>query len=128
MIVSDYGDSFRYFQAAEELLVQEKGEIRLESIVARLLQCFYLLERSRMNQAWNVFGTVVSYIYAFGLHRSLDSNSLPDLIQRECCRRSFWVAYNLDKHLALCLGRPQYFYDETVDQVRLITIFILTQS
>ena len=60
--------SFRYFQAADRLLSAETGEIRLESVQARLLVCGYLLSRSRINHAWSVFGTIVSQIYAISLH------------------------------------------------------------
>lgn len=50
--------SVRYYLAAEHLLANEKGSVRLTSVQARLLQCYYLLTRSRINHCWIQFGTV----------------------------------------------------------------------
>lgn len=112
-------DSFRYYRAAEDLLQKEKGPVRLESIQARLLQCFYLLTLSRFNHAWSVFGSVVSQIFVMGLHRQSKAHSAAkkDLVYAECCKRTFWSAYMLDKFLSLSLNRPQYLRDDSIDQV-----------
>lgn len=101
------------------MLGRERGEIRLESVQARLLQCIYLLSRSRINHAWTIFGTAVSQIFAIQLHRKakIDRNEKKDLIHVECCKRVFWSAYTIDKYMSLCLGRPEYFNDEMIDQV-----------
>jgi hypothetical protein len=113
-------NSFRYFQAAEKQLETETGEIQLPTIQARLLQCFYLLSRSRKHQCWSIFGTVINLIFATSLHRkygSPDSNGRPqDLILSECQKRVFWVAYVLDRYLSVTLGSPQMIHDEDIDQ------------
>ncbi|KAE9371616.1 hypothetical protein N431DRAFT_545824 [Stipitochalara longipes BDJ] len=112
--------SFRYFQAAEKQLDVESGEIRLPTIQARLLQCLYLLSRSRKHQCWFIFGTVVNLIFASGLHRkhgSPDSPGQPqDLILAECQKRVFWMAYEIDRYLSVVLGNPQLIQDEFIDQ------------
>lgn len=113
------GVSFRYFQAADDLLKREKGEIRLESVQARLLMCFYLTSRSRVNHAWSVFGTVVSQIFATQMHRKekIDTKGKKDLIHVESVKRTFWAAYTVDKYFALAFNRPEYLSDEHIDQV-----------
>ncbi|KAL1899117.1 hypothetical protein Sste5346_003039 [Sporothrix stenoceras] len=119
--------SVRYYLAAEHLLAKEKGSVRLTSVQARLLQCYYLLTRSRINHCWNQFGTVTRLALAIGLHR----NKRPDapiahrgagnggdhlgLIESECRRRTFWCAYTLDAYLSLSLGRPPTFHDDDID-------------
>ncbi|CAK7208424.1 hypothetical protein SCUCBS95973_000097 [Sporothrix curviconia] len=119
--------SVRYYLAAENLLAKEKGAVLLTSVQARLLQCYYLLTRSRINHCWNQFGTVTRLALAIGLHR----NKRPDiggaqrgggvaadqlgLIESECRRRTFWCAYTLDAYLSLSLGRPPTFHDDDID-------------
>jgi hypothetical protein len=114
-------DSFRYFQAAEKQLEAETGEIQLPTIQARLLQCFYLLSRSRKHQCWSIFGTVINLIFATSLHRKFGSpdsgGRQQDLILSECQKRVFWVAYVLDRYLSVALGNPQMIHDEDIDQV-----------
>lgn len=111
--------SFPFFQAAEEHLKNETGEITLSSIQARLLQCYYLLSRARINQCYSIFGTVVNLVHVTGLHRKQDREhtSNRDLIIFECRKRVFWSAHILDKYLSSALGRPQKFHEEDIDQV-----------
>ncbi len=122
------GNSFRYFQAAEKQLDIETGEIRLPTIQARLLQCFYLLSRSRKHQCWSIFGTVINLIFAISLqrkHGSPDSSGQPqDLILSECQKRVFWVAYVLDRYLSVVLGNPQLIQDEFIDQVCFVLLIL----
>ena len=52
--------SILYFQAAEHQLKMETGEIRLASIQARVLQCLYLLSRSRIVSVFSEFPFPIS--------------------------------------------------------------------
>ncbi|KAM5381609.1 hypothetical protein ACJA88_004684 [Fusarium oxysporum] len=45
--------SSRYYLAAEHQLSKESGSIRLTSVQARLLQCYYLGTQSRVNHCWS---------------------------------------------------------------------------
>ncbi|KUJ06828.1 uncharacterized protein LY89DRAFT_678409 [Mollisia scopiformis] len=112
----DANSSFYYFQAAENQLAKETGEIRLATLQARLLQCLYLLSRSRINQCYSIFGTVVNFIYAIGIHRERRPSSTSDLLEIEMQKRVFWGAYVMDKYLSSSLGRPQLIQDEDIDQ------------
>ncbi|KAK0118637.1 hypothetical protein ONS96_011726 [Cadophora gregata f. sp. sojae] len=110
--------SARYFQAADQQLSSETGEIRLTSVQARLCQCFYLLSRSRVNHCWSLFGTTARLILAIGIHRKrrLETSNGSDLIDFECRKRVFWCAYGLDNYLSAALGRPRTFHDDDIDQ------------
>lgn len=112
--------SARFFRAAENLLSGERGAVRLASVQARLLQCFYLLTQSRINHCWSLFGTLSHLALAIGLNRGrkCDPSTKVDYVEIESRRRLFWVAYSLDKYLAAALGRPRTFKDEDIDQVR----------
>jgi hypothetical protein len=121
--------SARYFFAAEHQLAKERGAVRLASVQARLLQCFYLLTQSRINHCWNLFGTLSHLVLAIGLHRSRkcdrDPSGTVDYVELESRRRLFWCAYSLDKYLAAALGRPRTFKDEDTDQVSISANVVL---
>ncbi|KAG5760620.1 hypothetical protein H9Q72_011256 [Fusarium xylarioides] len=113
--------SEQYFLQAPELTAQETGLPRLESAQARVLQVLYLLQTSRMNQAWYVFGNTVPIVTALGLHRKSTQyrnggRQPTDYIISECRKRTFWVLYTIDKYLAVVFGRPRFYHDNDVDQ------------
>ncbi|KAF5667172.1 C6 transcription factor [Fusarium heterosporum] len=113
--------SEQYFLAASGLTAQETGLPRLESAQARVLQVLYLLQTSRMNQAWYIFGNTVPIVTALGLHRKStqyrNGGRQPgDYILSECRKRTFWVLYTIDKYLAVVFGRPRFYHDNDVDQ------------
>jgi hypothetical protein len=112
------GDSARYFQAAENQLRAETGEIRITSVQARLMQCFYLLSESRINHCWSLFGTTAHLLLALGIHRKKkrDPGISDDPADVECRKRVFWAAYTLDNYLSAALGRPRTFHDDDIDQ------------
>lgn len=115
--------SARYFFASEHQLSKERGAVRLASVQARLLQCFYLLTQSRINHCWSLFGTLSHLMLAIGLNRGRKCDpTTSDYVELESRRRVFWCAYSLDKYLAAALGRPRTFKDEDIDQVGTVLI------
>jgi hypothetical protein len=99
----------------------ETGLPKLESAQARLIQVLYLLMSSRFNQAWYAFGHALQVLSALGLHRREDRkrSSLTyrkDYIEEQCKKRTFWVAYTLDKYLGVMFGRPRHYHDDDIDQ------------
>jgi hypothetical protein len=110
-------DSARYYLAAEHQLTKERGSIRLTSVQARLLQCYYLLTQSRINHCWSLFGTMSHLALAIGLNRNRHPDAMNGLnrVEVECRRRTFWCAYTLDAYLSAALGRPRSFHDEDID-------------
>lgn len=108
------------FCEASRLTDAETGFPRLESAQVRLIQVLYLLMSSRMNQAWYKFGHALQIISALGLHRREDkkrpSQQRRDYIEEQCSKRTFWVAYTLDKYLGVIFGRPRHYHDDDIDQ------------
>ena len=107
----------RYFQAAQRLVRAETGKATLESVQARLASVLFLLNTSRLNEAWYTFGTTYQLAIALGLHRRRSTRrSAIDHIEKECRRRCYWAAYTLDTYLSVILGRPALVTDHGVDQ------------
>jgi hypothetical protein len=107
------------FSEASRLTDSETGFPQLESAQARLIQVLYLLMSSRMNQAWYTFGHVLQIISALGLHRCDRGRRFShnrDYIEDQCRKRTFWVAYTLDKYLGVIFGRPRHYHDDDIDQ------------
>ncbi|KAF5000506.1 hypothetical protein FGRMN_1673 [Fusarium graminum] len=109
--------SSRYYLAADHQLSKESGSIRLTSVQARLLQCYYLGSQSRVNHCWSQFGIVTNLALAIGLNRNKRPGIASGLnhIQVESRRRTFWCAYTLDAYLSVSLGRPRNFHDDDID-------------
>jgi hypothetical protein len=109
------------FCEALRLTEIETGLPKLESAQARLVQVLYLLMSSRFNQAWYAFGHALQVLSALGLHRREDRKRPPpayrrDYIEEQCKKRTFWVAYTLDKYLGVIFGRPRHYHDDDIDQ------------
>ena len=104
----------KYFQAAQRIIANETGSVQLESVQARLASTLYLLNTSRLNQAWYLFGTTSQLIIALGLHRRT-SHLQRDYVLSECRKRSFWAAYTLDGYLSVMLGRPPFLFTKYRD-------------
>ncbi|KAL1612011.1 hypothetical protein SLS60_000234 [Paraconiothyrium brasiliense] len=124
--VNSSDDSELSLRHADELFCEsvrlvdgETGYPQLESAQARLIQVLYRLSSSRMNQAWYDFGHTVLIISALGLHRRKNrrkKNQPQDYVEEQCRKRTFWVAYTLDKYLGVVFGRPRHYHDEDIDQ------------
>ncbi|KAH6629749.1 fungal-specific transcription factor domain-containing protein [Boeremia exigua] len=109
------------FCEALRLTETETGFPKLESAQCRLIQVLYLLMSSRFNQAWYTFGHALQVLSALGLHRREDRKRPSpahwrDYIEEQCKKRTFWVAYTLDKYLAVIFGRPRHYHDDDIDQ------------
>lgn len=107
----------KYYQAAQHIIGKETGTPQLESVQARLASTLYLLNTSRLNQAWYLFGTTCQLIIALGFHRKT-ANLQPqkNYVLSECRKRSFWAAFTLDGYFSVMLGRPTFLHDDFVDQ------------
>lgn len=91
----------RYYQAAQKIIATETGSAQLESVQARLASTLYLLNTSRLNEAWYLFGTTSQLIIALGLHRKA-SHLQSDYILSECRKRSFGLLTHSMDTSVLC--------------------------
>ena len=114
--------SDQLFCAAMKMTDGELGFPRLESAQARLIQVLYLLQTSRMNKGWYTFGDAFHITLSLGMHRRRDTtrdtlSSRPvNYISSQCCKRTFWVAYTIDRYLSVVFGRPRLYQDEDINQ------------
>lgn len=113
--------SDQYFLQASGLSSRDVGLPGLEAAQARILQVLFLLQSSRMNQAWYIFGGTLPIVSALGLHRKPGRKLVAgakggDYIAAQCRKRTFWVAYIIDKYLAVVFGRPRLYHDDDIDQ------------
>ncbi|CAG7945895.1 unnamed protein product [Penicillium salamii] len=121
--VNTLRQSDRLFCAGTKLIDSEMGFPRLESAQARLIQVLYLLQTARMNEGWYKFGNLFHITLSMGMHRRRDqkrdfpfNSKRQNYISSECFKRTFWVAYILDKYLSVVFGRPRLYQDEDIDQ------------
>lgn len=115
--------SDQLFCAGMRMTEDEIGFPRLESAQARLIQVLYLLQTSRMNKGWYTFGNAFHITLSLGMHRRRDhkrdypfTNRRQNYITSECYKRTFWMAYIIDRYLSVVFGRPRLYQDEDIDQ------------
>lgn len=89
--------------------------VTMTSLQARLLGVHYLLNHSRMHEAWTSFGIVVRYAQALGLHRA-SHGPISDHLLHEYRKRVFAAVYINDRLLSGVFGRPCALHDDDVDQ------------
>ncbi|KAF3810495.1 Thiamine repressible regulatory protein thi1 [Colletotrichum gloeosporioides] len=110
-----YSSSVRFYHMADRQLQRESSKITFASLQARLLATHYLLNHSRMHEAWSSFGIVVRHAQALGLHRR-SVGPLSNHITHEYRKRLFWAIYVNDRIISSIFGRPCAIHDDDVDQ------------
>ena len=106
-----------YRQAVELGLLTTTDRTTLASIQSKLLFVPFISSAFGISTvSWNLLGTCIRGLQALGVHRKLSMKRLgPPLLVRETLWRIFWVAYQLDREIAGCLGRPLMIQDEDFD-------------
>ncbi|KAI8184753.1 putative transcriptional regulatory protein [Colletotrichum sp. SAR 10_77] len=110
-----YSSSVRFYHMADRQLQRESSKITFASLQARLLATHYLLNHSRMHEAWSSFGIVVRHAQALGLHRR-SVGPLSNYITHEYRKRLFWAIYVNDRIISSIFGRPCAIHDDDIDQ------------
>ncbi|KAE8358710.1 hypothetical protein BDV27DRAFT_169234 [Aspergillus caelatus] len=100
-VFSGFSASVQYFTMAQRELERGSSKITLSSLQARLLITHYLLNHSRMHDAWSSFGIVVRHAQALRLHREATA-SPTNFIEHEYRKNIF--------------GRPSALHDDDIDQ------------
>jgi Fungal specific transcription factor domain len=108
-------DYSQYFEYASALAAPVMTECTLGNIQILISQCLFLLATSQTDRCWTLLGLAIRIAQTIGLHvedshkRSLTSLSL---LEEETMRRTWYTMYNLDRLLALQLGRPIAIHDD----------------
>ncbi|CAH0050452.1 unnamed protein product [Clonostachys solani] len=110
-----YSASVQFYQMANQQLQKGTSRISIASLQSRLLITHYLLNHSRMHEAWSIFGVVVRHAQALGLHRR-SARAPTNLIVLETRKRLFWAIYIHDRILSSIFGRPCALHDGDIDQ------------
>ncbi|KAI8225857.1 putative transcriptional regulatory protein [Colletotrichum sp. SAR 10_86] len=110
-----YSSSVRFYHMADRQLQRESSKITFASLQARLLATHYLLNHSRMHEAWSSFGIVIRHAQALGLHRR-SVGPLSNHITHEYRKRLFWAIYVNDRIISSIFGRPCAIHDDDIDQ------------
>ncbi|KAL0934746.1 fungal specific transcription factor domain protein [Colletotrichum truncatum] len=110
-----YSASVRLYHMADNQLRKESSKITFASLQARMLATHYLLNHSRMHEAWSSFGIVVRHAQALGLHRR-SVGPLSNHVTREYRKRLFWSIYINDRIISSIFGRPCAIHDDDIDQ------------
>lgn len=100
---------------ARQEIERESTKVTLSSLQARLLMTHYLLNHSRMHDAWSSFGIIVRPAQALGLHR-LSTGRPSNYVEHEYRKRVFWAIYTHDRILSSIFGRPCALHDDDIDQ------------
>ncbi|KAL4880355.1 fungal-specific transcription factor domain-containing protein [Aspergillus karnatakaensis] len=110
-----FSASLQFYDMARHQVDNDSTKVTLSSLQARLLISHYLLNHSRMHDAWSSFGIIVRQAQALGLHRlSIGRQMHP--ITREYRKRVFWTIYVYDRILSSIFGRPCALHDDDIDQ------------
>ena len=108
--------SVRYYDIAKNELSKETSKITLSLLQAKLLVIHFLINHSRMHEAWTNFGIVVRQAQALRLHRRAMHDGNINLIHHEYRKRLFWSIYIYDRQLSSIFGRPCALHDMDIDQ------------
>ncbi|KAL6360628.1 hypothetical protein LRP88_06335 [Fusarium phalaenopsidis] len=85
----------QFYGMANEKLQKESSRIAFASLQARLLVTHYLLNHSRMHEAWSTFGIVVRQAQVLDIHRR-SPRPPSDHRVGEYRKRLFWVIWPSD--------------------------------
>lgn len=110
------GKSVRYYDMAQKELKKETSKSTIGSLQARLLAIHFLLNHSRMHEAWASFGLIARQSQALRLHHRMLKTTHNDWINYEYRKRLFWSIYIYDRILSSLFGRPCTLHDEDIDQ------------
>lgn len=100
---------------ARQEIERESTKVTLSSLQTRLLMTHYLLNHSKMHDAWSSFGIIVRQAQALGLHR-LSTGRPSNYVEHEYRKRVFWSIYTYDRILSSIFGRPCALHDDDIDQ------------
>lgn len=104
-----------YLQAAYSMMSHILAMPYLSSVQALLLITITLMGRNKEGAGWSTLGQAIRMAYSLGIHRKHQSNA-QDVFETEQIRRTWWIAYCLERLMVFETGRPTMVVDDQVDQ------------
>ncbi|EXJ84041.1 hypothetical protein A1O3_04708 [Capronia epimyces CBS 606.96] len=104
------------YAAAEGLFENVMQQNSLESIQAILCCAMYSIRSPIGVSVWMLSGLALRQCLELGLHRKIRwSKMKSNSLKVELRKRVFWCSYNLDRAVAITLGRPVGIADHDID-------------
>ena len=104
------------YAAAQDLFEHVMQQNSITSIQAMLTCAMYSLRSPVGVSIWMLSGLALRQCLELGLHRRIRWSKVePNHIKAELRKRVFWSAYNLDRAVAVTLGRPVGIADHDID-------------
>lgn len=100
-----------FYRHSQETLVLALQNEDLVAVRALLSVALYTMFATSGPSVWHILGTAMRLATSLGLHRARQSTNLVD---DEMAKRVFWSLYNLDRLIAVTLGRPLSIADEDI--------------
>jgi hypothetical protein len=95
----------RYHHLATQSLLAAGVANDLEGVQALLLLAQYLYHHHSAAMVWQIIGAALRLSVELGLHQDQELEGL-DSLTLDTMRRTFWVAYAMDRNVSIGLGLP----------------------
>ncbi|XXH00784.1 hypothetical protein Hte_007135 [Hypoxylon texense] len=115
---ADSGDTLPegLYASAETLFEHVMRLNSLESIQAILCCAMYSIRSPVGVSVWTLSGLALRQCIELGLHRKIPWSKVEhNVLKSQMRRRVFWCSYNLDRAVAITLGRPVGINDSDID-------------
>lgn len=100
----------RYCETALAVLNKKGFSDNVEGVQALLLLAEYSYFHPTDHGGWDAVGLALRRAVELGLHED-PPDRFVDCLTLDIMRRTFWVAYSLDRNIAIATGRPTYLSD-----------------
>lgn len=103
----------RYHKTALRALDEAGLPNDVEGVQALLLVGQYSYHHPTTWPVWKTIGAALRLAVELGLHRDAPSGEL-DFLTLDTMRRTFWVAYSMDRNVSIALGMPSCLSDGAI--------------
>ncbi|ETN39200.1 uncharacterized protein HMPREF1541_05423 [Cyphellophora europaea CBS 101466] len=104
----------RYHRTASAALASASLPATIEGVQALLLMSQYFYHHPTEWAVWKTVGAAIRLAVELGLHQEPPDGQL-DFLTTDIRRRTFWVAYALDRNIAYALCTPTCLADGAID-------------
>lgn len=105
--------SDQYYRTASAALETFDCLDRVESVQALLLRAQFAYYHPLRLGGWNIIGLAMRRAVELRMHEDPAADDM-DYVQKDTIRRTFWVAYSLDRNVAVATGRPMSLSDGAI--------------
>lgn len=110
---ADDTQTAEFYRASQETLPQALQNEDLPAVRALLSLALYTMFATTGPSVWHILGTAMRLATSQGLHKARRS-ATSNIVEDEMSKRAFWSLYNLDRLIAVTLGRPLGLADEDI--------------